>query len=421
MTKQLDPTAKPQEQTEQKSKAWRRFKTFAKWSGIAAVAGTLGLCGLYKYQVGPHTPKHQTVAAMVEDKPLVAKMIEQSNARPQTSATKPQRKVVNVADLKQNIVRELRAGFEEKGLEHLKSVLKEDMGIYKLQIALSDHDFFYYFRGLFEDEGKQLAKAFFDGTKPESPLLDILADRDMRGTLTTMMKTGEGQAFMNDLASTTYGDHLVGMLLNGKGGAQLVLDLLSNHDGLVTVDAIIEGMTRAAPIRAPPDLPPFTPTPEGQEFKTKLTTPEGVTKLATELGTPQGRQANADLFKTNEPESRSTLRDVMSTESGRSAMATIMQTPGGQAFMQKLGEYGLGQKIGGDDLWLSPDGRALVAELLKTEDGKAAILKLVTGFGAFSEALASVAGSMPKYEGAPPAATADPSAVPTSQGTGGSQ
>jgi hypothetical protein len=394
----------------------RRLKSFAKWSGITIGLGAVALCGTYAYQVGPHTPKYNTAAEMAKDKPLMTAMIKESNARTQRPDLHARKAatVVTVEDLKQNVVSELKTGFEANGLEYLKSLLRKDWGLFKLQIALSDRGFFDYFKGMFEEEGEKLAKDYFDGTKPGSPLLDILADRDLRGILTKMMKTHEGQACMNELAATTYGDHLVGMLLGGKGGPQLVLDLLSTHEGLVTVDAIIGGMARADPIRTPPELPPFTPTPEGEAFKTKLQTPEGTAQLNAEMATDAGRQRNVDLFDKHEPESRSTLREIIATEDGREAMATIMQTEGGQAFLQELGKKGLGQKIGGDDLWLSPDGRSLVARLLKTEEGKAAIIKLVTGFGVFSEALASLVDGMPKYEGAPPAPATNTNGVPNS-------
>ena len=174
--------------------------------------------------------------------------------------------------------------------------------------------------------------------------------------------------------------------------------LLSTEEGRESADAIVEGMAEAEPLRPQPEIPPFEPTNFGADFKTSFSTQQGTEELIAAMSDPEQRQGYVDFFDNSTSEARSALREIISTEEGRERMAAVMTSEGGQVFLEMLGERNLGQEIGGDDLWLSSDGRELISIMMESQEGKQAVLKLVTGLGVMSDAIASAWEGVPDYE-----------------------
>ncbi len=373
-----------------------RLKKFAKISGLALGLTALSLYGAYKYTIGPHKPEYQNVAAITQNKKAVDEltvrvMAARWRAYPEKAAQQPP---VTAETLRDAIISELQDGFGKNGTGYLNTLLKDGFGVMKLQIALTDKDFSTFLRDLFDDEGVALFVDDNEKRPRDSPLLDALKDRDTRAELAKTMITDEGKGFMNSLASTSGGDYLLGALFNSKGGAYLMADLLSTKEGRDTAAEVLDGMTKAQPLNPQPPLPDFQPTDFGAAFAGAFQTDQGAVLLAADMLDQTKREGYVTFFKEHTPEARSILRQVISTPEGRQRMAAVMVSPGGQAFLERLGEEKLGAQIGGDDLWNSADGRAFVALLLKTPEGRAALIKMMTGFGILADAIAAAsAGS----------------------------
>ncbi len=386
----MHTTQKTAEEHKPKKKS-SRLKRFAKASGLALGIGALSLYGAYKYNVGPHKPEYKNVAAIVENKKAVDEIAVRATAArwridPQKAASQPS---VTAENLRDAIVSELYDSFGKNGLGYLNTLLKERYGVAKLQIALTDKDFSTFLRDMFENEGIDLYVDDQEKRPHDSPLLDALKDRELRGELAKSMMTDEGKGLMNSLASTSGGDYLLGALFNSKGGSYLMADLLSTKEGRETAATVLDGMTKAQPLNPQPPLPEFQPTNFGAAFAGAFQSDQGAVALAVEMLDETKREGYVSFFKDHTPEARSILRQVISTPGGRSRMATVMVSPGGQSFVERLGELNLGAQIGGDDLWNSADGRQFVALLLTTPEGRAALIKMITGFGILADAIAA--------------------------------
>ncbi len=366
-----------------------RLKKFAKVTGLALGIGALSLYGAYKYHIGPHTPEFQNAAAIAQNKKAVDELTVRVTAArwraaPQR-AEQPQAAAPTLQDL---ILAELRDGFGKEGISYLNTLLRDRFGVMKLQIALTDRDFSTFLRDLFENEGIDFYVDDQEKRPHDSPILDALKDRDTRGELAKAMMTDEGKGLMNKLASTSGGDYLLGVLFNSKGGSYLMADLLSTKEGRDTAAEVLDGMTKAQPLNPQPPLPEFQPTNFGAAFAGAFQSDQGAVALAAEMLDETKREGYVTFFKEHTPEARSILRQVISTPEGRGRMAVVMVSPGGQAFVERLGEENLGAQIGGDDLWNSADGRAFVGLMLKTPEGRAALIKMITGFGILADAIA---------------------------------
>ncbi len=366
-----------------------RLKKFAKVTGLALGIGALSLYGAYKYHIGPHTPEFQNAEAIAQNKKAVDELTVRVTAArwraaPQR-AEQPQAAAPTLQDL---ILAELRDGFGKEGISYLNTLLRDRFGVMKLQIALTDRDFSTFLRDLFENEGIDFYVDDQEKRPHDSPILDALKDRDTRGELAKAMMTDEGKGLMNKLASTSGGDYLLGVLFNSKGGSYLMADLLSTKEGRDTAAEVLDGMTKAQPLNPQPPLPEFQPTNFGAAFAGAFQSDQGAVALAAEMLDETKREGYVTFFKEHTPEARSILRQVISTPEGRGRMAVVMVSPGGQAFVERLGEENLGAQIGGDDLWNSADGRAFVGLMLKTPEGRAALIKMITGFGILADAIA---------------------------------
>ncbi len=376
----------------------RRKKTWAAIGTLGTVA--IAAFGLFKYYVGPHTPEYKDARELQKDTVVMERALRQYKSKPvaeketatvdssaKEADTADSVQEISIAELKQRMIDSLTRNFDEQGLEYLKALLRENNGLFKLQLALSDAGFFEYLKGMFQDEGYSLIAPFFNGEKEVSPLLDIVADRELRGKLATLMKTKEGQDFIRQLVMSTEGDHLLGRLFNNKGGPLLALDLVSTEEGMETLRSALEGMTYADPIRDPPELNEFEPTDLGYKFRLVFDSEEQTIGFIDAIGNEETREEYVRLFTENTDEARTILREAMSTEEGRTRLIRMIVSENGQKFIERLGEEGVGQPIGGDDLWLSQEGRTVVRELLKTREGTTALLKLVSGFEIVAEAL----------------------------------
>jgi hypothetical protein len=110
-----------------------------------------------------------------------------------------------------------------------------------------------------------------------------------------------------------------------------------------------------------------------------MSSDEGARELKAGLINRAPQIALAKLFKDNQTEVRSILREVISTTEGRERMRVLMESEQGREFLGRL-SLGLGVKIGGDDLWITEGGRKLVKQLMSSGDGRSAIFTLITGF-----------------------------------------
>ncbi len=278
---------------------------------------------------------------------------------------------------------------EKKGFAYLQGALRDQSKFEALKAALSSPVVRKALIELLRGEGKRLLAEHKKSKQPtsaipkmHSDLGTIVADASSLRRLRELMMTYGGREVLKAVGSTTEGDFLMlGYLFNTPGGQKLVTGMLISSEGRKTSLTILYAACSAAP--DPyflPKLPLFKVTADGQKFKQQLSSLPGTNELRASLITYGGKKRLLDFFTNKETEARSVLREILSTDAGIARVHHILISEQGGDFLEMLGMSGLGRRIAGDDLWLTPGGRKLLKKLLATSAGREAVFALITGF-----------------------------------------
>ena len=285
----------------------------------------------------------------------------------------------------ERLAAEIRAG----GLEAFSKKIMSDAGFRELQIAINLPKVKSAISEAIRSEGKRLLDYSLENKikdpikqQFDTPFKPLLADPEGRDRLKQLLVTDTGRDIMRSSVSTREGEfYVIGIMFNLPGGMPMVVSMLPSEQGRMTAATIVASACKTSPDPFfVPQLPPVKKTEFGNGFSKKLSTDKGVTQLIKELETIEGRVAYRSFFLAQETEARSVLRDALSTPEGVERVAQVMVSESGRTFLGMLGANDVGMKIAGDDLWLLPGGRQLVAKLLQSPQGEEAVLGLVTGF-----------------------------------------